>query len=159
MQKIDDEQLEGSGFRFEEIEEVILEIYKVNDIKASSWVELPPKYKNNKSNKNIKNIDQYCFLWCILAYLYPVEDHKDRTSNYLMYENNLKIQALEFPMKVKDIPKFERPNKLNIRGHGMNVFELTGNVLTPIHINKNHKQPQSDLMLYKNHYCLITKIH
>ena len=26
MQKIDDEQLEGSGFQFQEIEEVILEI-------------------------------------------------------------------------------------------------------------------------------------
>ena len=39
-------------------------------------------------------------------------------------------------------------NKLNIRGHGINVFELTGNVLTPI-----------DLMLYKNHYCLNTKLH
>ena len=43
MQKLDDEQLEGSGFVFQEIEEVILEIYKVNDIQASSWVELPPK--------------------------------------------------------------------------------------------------------------------
>ena len=47
MQKLDDLQLEGSGFRFQEMEEVTLEIYKVNDIKASSWVELPPKYKNN----------------------------------------------------------------------------------------------------------------
>ena len=44
MQKTDDKQLEGSGFRFEEIEEVILEIYKVKDFKASSWVELPPKH-------------------------------------------------------------------------------------------------------------------
>ena len=54
MQKIDDEQLEGSGFRFEELEEVILEIYKINDIKASLWVESPPKYKNNKSIINLK---------------------------------------------------------------------------------------------------------
>ena len=44
-QKIDDLQLEGSGFRFQEIEEVTLKIYKVNDIKASSWVELPPKQR------------------------------------------------------------------------------------------------------------------
>ena len=76
-----------------------------------------------------------------------------------MYENNLNIQGLEFPMKVKDIPKFERLNKLNIRGHGINVFELTRNVLTPIYINENYKQPQIDLMLYKNHYCLNTKLH
>ena len=39
------------------------------------------------------------------------------------------------------------------------VFELTGNVLTPIYINENYKQPQIDLLLYENHYCLITKLH
>ena len=71
MQKLDDEQLEGSGFQIQEIEEVILEIYKVNDIQASSYLELPEKYKNNKSIINIKNDDQYCFLWCILAHLFP----------------------------------------------------------------------------------------
>ena len=62
-------------------------------------------------------------------------------------------------MKFKDFPKFQRLNKLNIRGHDINVFELTGNVLTPIYINENYKQPQIDLILYKNHYCLITKLH
>ena len=165
MQKLDDEQLEGSGFVFQEIEEVILEIYKVNDIQASSYIELPGKYKDSKSNINIKNNDQYCFLWCILAYLYPVEDHKDRISKYDMYKHTLNIKGLEFPMKVKDMPKFERLNtqnpfgKSNIRGHGINVFELTGNVLTPIYINENYKQPQIDLLLYENHYCLITKLH
>ena len=61
MQKIDDEQLEGSGFQFQEIEEVIIEIYKVRDIQASSYIELPGKYKDSKSIINIKNNDQYCF--------------------------------------------------------------------------------------------------
>ena len=61
MQNLDDEQLEGSGFQFQEKEEVILEIYKVNDIQASSWVELPEKYKKNKSFINIQNNDQFSF--------------------------------------------------------------------------------------------------
>ena len=76
-----------------------------------------------------------------------------------MHENKLNLKRLEFPMKVKDIPKFERLNEKNIRGHGINVFELTGNVLTPIYINENYKQPQIDLLLNQNHYCLITKLH
>ena len=59
MQKLDDEQLEGSGFVFQEIEEVILEIYKVIDIQASSYIELPPKYKKNLSIINIKNKGQF----------------------------------------------------------------------------------------------------
>ena len=154
MQKLDDEQLEGSGFVFNGIVNVILEIYKVNDIQAASYIELPEKYKNNKSNIDIKNDDQYCFLWCILASLYPVEDHKNRTANYLMHFYKLNLKGLEFPMKVKDIPKFENLNNLNV-----NVFELTGTVLTPIHINKNYLQPQIDLLLFEYHYCLITKLH
>ena len=133
MQKLDDEQLEGSGFVLNGIVNVILEIYKVNDIQASSWVELPEKYKNNKSIINIKNDDQFCFFWCILAHLFPVEDHKNRTSSYSMHTNKLIFNGLEFPMKIKDIPKFENLNNLNV-----NVFELTKTVLTPIHINKNY---------------------
>ena len=39
MQKLDDEQLEGLGFQFQEIEEVTLEIYKDIDIQASSFIE------------------------------------------------------------------------------------------------------------------------
>ena len=154
MQKLDDEQLEGSGFVLNGIINVILEIYKVNDIQASSWVELPEKYKNNKSIIDIKNDDQFCFLWCILAHLFPVEDHKNRTSNYSMHTNKLILNRLEIPMKIKDIPKLENLNNLNV-----NVFELTKTVLTPIHINTNYDQPQIDLLLYQNHYCLITKLH
>ena len=154
MQKLDDEQLEGSGFVLNGIVNVILEVYKVNDIQASSWVELPEKYRNNKSIINIKNDDQFCFLWCILSHLFPVEDHKNRTSNYSMHTNKLISNGLEFPMKIKDIPKFENLNNLNV-----NVFELTKTVLTPIHINTNYDQPQIDLLLYQNHYCLITKLH
>ena len=66
--------------------------------------------------------------------------------------NKLNLEGLEFPMKVKDNLMFENLNKLNV-----NVFELTGTVLTPIHINKNLLQPQNDLLLFENHYCLITK--
>ena len=91
MQKLDDEQIEGSGFVLNCIVNVILEIYKVNDIQAFSWVELPEKCRNNKSIINIKNDDQFCFLWCILAYLYTVGEHKNRTSNYSMHFNKLNL--------------------------------------------------------------------
>ena len=159
IQKLDDEQLEGSGFVFQEIEEVILEIYKVNDIQASSYIELPPEYKNSQSIINIKNNDQYCFL--ILAYLYSVEDNKNITSCHSKHFDKFNLQGLDFPMKVTDIPKFENLNRLSTGGQQccINVFELTGNVPTPIHINTNYDQPQIDLLLYQNHYCLITKLH
>ena len=61
MQKLDDEQLQGSGFVLNGIVNVILELYKVNDIQASSWVELPEKYKNKKSDINIKMTINFVF--------------------------------------------------------------------------------------------------
>ena len=92
MQKLDDEQLEGSGFVLNGIVNVILEIYKGNDIQASSWVEGPEKYKKNESFINIKNDDHFCYLWCILAHLCPVEDHKNRTSNYSIHFDKLNLR-------------------------------------------------------------------
>ena len=71
-----------------------------------------------------------------------------------MHFNKLNLGGLEFPMKVKDIPKFENLNNSNVI-----VFVLTGTVLTPLHINTNYDQPQIDLILYENHYCLITRLH
>ena len=71
-----------------------------------------------------------------------------------MHFDKLNLKGLEFPMKAKDIPKFEKLNNLNV-----NVFELTKTALTPIHMNTSYDQPQRDLLLFENHYCLITKLH
>ena len=76
------------------------------------------------------------------------------TSKYAMYLPFLCTEGLKFPMKVKDIPKFEKLNNLNV-----NVFELTKTVLTPIHMNTNYDQPQIDLLLIENHYCVTLKLH
>ena len=89
------------------------------------------------------NIVFYGVSWRIF---YPVEDNKSRTSNYSMHMNKLNLKGFEFPMKVKDTPKFENLNSLNV-----NVFELTGTVFTPIHFNKSYLQPKIDLLLFENH--------
>ena len=59
-------------------------------------------------------------------------------------------------MKIKEIPTFERLNNLNI-----NNFELCFNdkALSPKYVNKNYYDEQIDLLLYENHYCLITNLH
>ena len=75
------------------------------------------------------------------------------------YENHfheLNQGDIQFPMKIKDIPTFERLNNLNI-----NVFELSANdkSLSPKYVNKNFYEEQIDLLLHENHYCLITNLH
>ena len=64
-------------------------------------------FKNSQSIINIKNDYQFCFLWCILAYLFQVEDNKNIASSYSKHFNNLNLQGLGFPTKVKIFPSLK----------------------------------------------------
>ena len=131
-------------------------MFKYHDIRASSYCILPKSFCNSKSIVNIQNNDNYCFQWSILAHKYKVDNHRERVSHYESHFHELNQGDIQFPMKIKDIPTFERLNNLII-----NVFELSANdkTLSPKYVNKNYYDEQIDLLLYENHYCLITNLH
>jgi len=49
-------------------------------------------------------------VWSIFSCLYPARHNPDRLQNYDQYEKTLNLDGLEFPLAVKDIPKFEAQN-------------------------------------------------
>ena len=57
---------------------------KYKPIRGGSWIDLPDWIKNKKACINIKNEDEMCFKWCILAALHPVESKSkpERISHY-----------------------------------------------------------------------------
>ena len=107
---------------------------RYHDIKASSYCKLPKSICNSTSIVNIQNNDNYCFLWSVLAHKYKVDNHRERVSHYKNSFHELNQSDIQFPMKIKVIPTFERLNTLNL-----NVFELSANdkTLSPIYVNKN----------------------
>ena len=73
------------------------------------------------------------------------------------YENDLNFEQINFPVKDKDIRKFEKQNP-NIPG--INIFSVNENKkIYPLRINKKDCQKAVDLFLYsdgnKQHYSLI----
>ena len=58
----------------------------------------------------MQNKDEHCFLYSVLAALHPADDHVSIPCQYMQYLPELKIDGLEFPLKVHDIPKFEKMN-------------------------------------------------
>ena len=131
-------------------------MFRYHDIRASSYCKLPKSFCKSSSIVNIQNNDNYCFLWSILAHKYKVDNHRGRVSHYKNHFHELNQGDIQFPMKIKDIPTFERLNSLNV-----NVFELSANdkALSPKVVNKNYYDEQIDLLLYENHYCLVTNLH
>ena len=114
---------------------------------------------------NIQNNDQKCFVWSILAKLFSPEknNHTTRVSNYTPYENRLNMNSIEYPVKIKDTPKFETQNS----AISVNVFALEKSddikTLYPLYIS-NHKNRQFEIdLLYlekdgNTHYCLIKNL-
>ena len=153
---LDEFEQRESGYIFDSIKKLTVKMFKYHDIRASSYCKLPKSFSNSKSIVSIQNNDNYCFLWSILAHKYKVDNHRERVSHYENHFHELNQGDVQFPMKIKDIPTFERLNNLNI-----NVFELSANDKSPSpnYVNKNYYDEQIDLLLYENHYCLITNLH
>ena len=156
---LDGFQERGSGFIFEKIEQTELNIVKTRSLKGSSYFKL-----NFRSNSlvNIQNEDQKCFLWCVLAHIHKIKTNPERVSKYKPFENEINMRRIDYPVKIKDIDKFENQNE-NI---SINVFSLVNNDLKtiyPLRISLENKTFYNIDLLYveqdgNTHYCLIKKL-
>lgn len=117
----------------------------------------PTKIKNSKAILKIQNVDEKCFLWCVLAALHPVENHAQRVNNYTPFENELSVKGVDFPVKVNQIPKFEKQNNLSIKVIGYDEEE---DHFFPVYIS-SMKDAAVEIDLLKltcfedSHYVLI----
>ena len=111
LEKINIYQRNGSGWYFKEI--VNLEIHTVDyrPMKGGSYIPLPDWIMRKKAIVSLRNNDSKCFIWSILRYLYPREKNDSRLTDLRQYEHELNIpKGFTFPVKVKDISKFESIN-------------------------------------------------
>ena len=108
--EIETRDMEGSGWNVQGINHLKIYFHKTNPINGMTYVEFPIR---TNAIINIQNNDTYCFLWSILACLYPVNENPHRVSKYIPYKNELNIANIDFSygMKITDIDKFENLNK------------------------------------------------
>ena len=108
--QVDNWNSRGSGFVIERIIKFTICITKCRPLHGSSYIPTPPKIANKTCSINIKNNDDKCFLWSVLACLHPPSNHTEWLYHYHRYQDTLNVDALNFPLAIKDIPKFEKLN-------------------------------------------------
>ena len=157
---VDKFQERGSGFVFDSIKSVKVKLYKYEYQRASSYIPLQFKSSNIINVQNKK--DNKCFLWSILASLFPANKDKQRVTKYKEYENEINMKGIEYPVSIKDIPKVEKQNNLSI-----NVFALEDQTnkqsLHPVYISNVESKNVIDLLYIESnentHYCLIKNLN
>ena len=150
-------QKNGSGWYFKEVVQLEIHIVEFNPAKGSSYIPLPDWISNKKAIVNIQNKDEKCFIWCVLRYLQPKEIHEERLADLKKYEFSLNTKGIDFPMKLKDISKFE---KLNPSIPGINVLSVNeSKKFYPLRMAERDCLNTIDLFLYEedgvSHYSLI----
>ena len=156
-EKLADYLRNGSGWYFKEVISFEIHIVDYKPIKGSSYIPLPDFLMRKNAIIHIKNKDDKCFLWSVLRYLHPKQIHGERLTDLKEYENDLNFKGINFPVKVKDIQKFENQNP-DIPG--INVFSINdNNKIYPLRLNQKDAKKSIDLFHFskdeKQHYSLI----
>ena len=86
-----------------------------------------------------------------MAFLFPVKQNAERISTCNNYINEVKYDKIDFPVKIKDIPKIENMNDIKF-----NVFVVDDKPsIYPLYIFSQICDKTCNLLLIENHYVWI----
>ena len=148
----------GSGFVVQKIDHLDININKFKPIRGSSYIATPAALVGNNFLLNIRNNDNKCFAYSVLAAMFPQKNNRERQNKYKPNLHKLNFDNIEFPMSLTDVPKFEKQNNIGIK-----VFGFEKNKILPLYLSANGTQKVIPLLLltdgFTSHYCLITNFH
>ena len=89
-----------SGWVLEKILYLEININKYNPLRASSYIPLPKDIASKKAIVNIRNEDECCFAWSIVAGLYAHKGAVDDTRSYPHFSTipSINFSTIEFPV-------------------------------------------------------------
>ncbi|XP_063913294.1 uncharacterized protein LOC135129955 [Zophobas morio] len=154
-----------SGWSLRKICQLMVAFNKYTPINGRIYIPLPTELKKKGGIINIMNTDRLCFVWSVLASLYPCKDSNyERTDAYPQnYHDILNLRGVQMPVQLSSIPKFEAQNS-NISINVFTVNDKTHEIEGPIYHTKNVKNHHINLLYLKKtrskhgHYCLISDL-
>lgn len=145
MEKIDDVELRGSGFKLDEIKELNIQVSKFDPFGGASFIELPEHLEKKRAIINVRNNDNQCFKYAVLSALYPAAKNAQRVTQYKKYENKLDFTGISFPIQLKDITKFEELNMtISINVY---MYDQTSMTVRPLRLSQHPKFNHIHLLL------------
>ena len=156
------QETKDSGWIFDKINSMKKSLYKTEELNGTSYVKFPLR---TSAILNIQNNDKYCFIWSVLASLHPCENSNPlRVNNYVQYFNELNFQIFDFSngFKCNDVHRFIELNNLSVNIYELNFYQdgdKWKHSLLRIEISKNGSDNVIDLLIYRNQYALIKKLH
>ena len=158
MKDLEEMQKSGSGGVFAGIIKTEVKMSKSKNILGGSYVDLPLKIKNKQACVNIKNDDNKCFLWSLLAYKHYDEiksKSKNEVRHYKKYIDSIKVpEHAYFPVDIGQIHLWEEENKIKINFF---VLDESENIKIEYHSHIKSKNV-CNILLHNEHYVWIKSL-
>ena len=154
----------GSGWQFDRVEHLDININPFNPLSASSYIPLPKKLAEKNAIINVKNEkDNECFKWAVTSAVFPAKEHGERLSKQMRKDSEkFDWTGIEFPVSLKQIDKFEKQNNYAINVFGYEKVDCKKvdckKVVYPLRISKRDEQVINLILIANeetNHYCWI----
>jgi hypothetical protein len=158
IDQIQNFQESGSNWLFNCMNQLFVHIGEYRPFRGGTYIDLPDEIKNTKACINIKNDDEKCLKWCLIAHLNPIASNQNPSKfrHYKNKEHLIKDDGINYPIKKEDIPKFEKLNNIKINVYAY-INKKEG--IIPYYINKNTDDKIINLLLItdgeKYHFVLI----
>lgn len=150
--------MKKSGLTFKSIESVVINIVPYKPLRGTSYMELPDWIAGKQACVNVKNKDNECFKWAMLAGLHKFSVHPERVSYYRAFEDELNFDGIDFPISVDDYDKVRKRNPTI----SFSVYTVDDNKkIIPLDVSETKSENHVDLLLIgnakKSHYVWIKK--
>ena len=158
LAEIVDLNAKNSGWALSQITNLLARLSRYDPLKVGSYIPLPKIISNKKSTINVKNNDEHCFKYSILAKLVP-KKIAHRVSSYDNLKHPYVFDEVPSVLSENNIRSFEKKNNISI-----SLFALNSeHKVYPRRVSKIEKEDHRDLLILKNdsgktHYVYITSL-
>lgn len=156
-----------------------MNINKYSPLGGSSYIKLPKFIESKQAVVNVINQDECCFAWAITSAICPATKIPTQLCSYPHYSTVLDFTGIEFPVKLRDISKFEELNNISVNVYGLESsfennklkYEVVGPLRyamqkRPRHVNlllitkdcdieDDDEKHNCNINCLKEHYCWI----
>ena len=122
LSHLEEFQEKDSGWALNSIISLCINMKKFAPHKGKSYIPLPRYIASKKACVNVRNSDNHCFKYAVLSALHPAEENAQRVTHYYKYANELIFENIEFPVKLKDIPKFEKLKNISVNVYMLRMY-------------------------------------
>ena len=144
----------GSGWRIKNIRNVCIKIAKYSTYRGGCISELPKELSTKRAILNLTTNDNKCFLWSVLAGLFPSLQNPYCVTKYKRFQNILNTSMLTYLVPITLINAFEIANNIKINVMGYNKKNVI-----PLRLSTHDAAKEINLLLFNNHYFLIRNIN